>query len=443
MSVRCDVVVVGGGPAGLVTAALCARAGRSVTLFEKGDPAAFRVGETLGAEVGARLRELGAWEAMAPLLGEQAPFITVSAAWGGPDLDERSTMYHPLGAGWHVDRARFDLGLLEWARAEGVTVQTGTGLCAVTRAGGGFLVTPRHGTAAWGERLVDASGRGAPATVAFPERRWFSQDRQVAILARMKATAGADPGPGLYLEAVAEGFWYSAQMADGTFIAVLLTDSDVLVSLDKTKDERFASALSRTVHTALRVRGFELIGRPHVFRSDSGRLIPDRGPGWRAVGDAAMGTDPLGGAGVARSLKSALEAGADLDAPFDRARAEQRFSDYCDQRTEFYWMENRWPAAPFWARRRPVDGEGRPLYWKDVALTLAPDAMLAWAGATPPGAEAWLPRAALAVLRASLSQAPRVAHAAMAAMDAVAPIGHRRLLVGLQMLLSTGVLREV
>lgn len=441
MSERRDLVVIGGGPAGLAIAASCARQGRSVVLFERGDPHAFRVGETLGAEVGARLKELGAYEAMAPVLGAQAPFITVSSAWGSAELDERSTMFHPLGAGWHVDRTRFDLALLEWARSLGVDVRAEVGHCLVTRAQGGFLVTPRRGEPVWAERLLDASGRGAPATASLPERRWLAHDRQVAILGRFAPRDAIDPGPGLYLEAVEEGFWYSAQLADGTFIAVLLTDSDVLVTLGRTREERFRSALARTRHTAPRTRGFELVDRPHVFRSDSGRSIPDRGAGWRAVGDAAMSTDPLGGNGVARSLKSALEASADLDAPFDAARAEHRFSEYLDQRTEFYWLENRWPQAPFWARRRPVDRDGRALYWKSVPLELAPDDAITSVAPIPAAAEAWLPRSALAALQGALSSSsPVAAHQAMAIMHAVAPIGHRRLLIGLQWLLGAGVL---
>lgn len=441
MIARRDVVIVGGGPAGLAAGAVCARDGRSVTLLERGDPSEFRVGETLGAEVGARLRELGAWDAMAPILGAQAPFVSVLSSWGSDTPEERSTMFHPLGAGWHVDRARFDLGLLEWARAEGVDARTEVGGCVVAREGDGFLVTPRRGAPVWGRRLLDASGRGAPATTSFGERRWLAHDRQVAVLRRFRPGAHVDPGHGLTLEAVEEGFWYASQLADGTFLAVLITDADVLLGLGDSHEARFDRALHRTRHTAPRVAGFTPLGAAQTFRSDSGRLIPDRGDGWRAIGDAAMGTDPLGGNGVARALKGVREALSSLDAPYDDARAEQRFSDYLDQRTEFYWLEHRWPDAPFWARRRPVDADGRPLDWKQVALTLSPEALVRWRSDAPPAAEAWLPRAALAALRDATTAAVP-AHAAMRALTQVAPVGHRRLLVAMQWLLAAGVLSQ-
>lgn len=441
MSPRRDIVVVGGGPAGLAAGAILARDGRTVTVFERGDPRAFRVGETLGAEVGARLRELGAWPLMAPVLGEQAPFVTVSSAWGSDDLEERSTMFHPLGAGWHVDRSRFDRALLEWSLEAGADVRARCGTCAVTREGGGFLVTPRRGDAVWGHRLVDASGRGSPATRGLSGRRWLAHDRQVAILRVLRPTAGVDPGPGLTLEAVREGFWYSSQLANGDFLAVLITDADVLVSLGRTHDERFRHALARTRHTARRTEGFAPVGPARTYRADSGRLIPDRGDGWCALGDAAMATDPLGGNGVARALKSASTALAALHEPFDPARAEQRFSDYLDQRAEFYWIESRWPDAPFWARRRPVDLDGRPLDWKRVALSLSPASVLRWRQEPPCAAEAWLPRDALSALR-DATRAPTSAHVALRAVSEVAPLGARRLVVGVQWLLAQGTLAE-
>lgn len=442
MIARRDLVVVGGGPAGLAAAAVSARAGQTVTVLERGDPGDFRVGETLGAEVGARLRELGAWHAMAPVLGAQEPFVSVASAWGAEDLEERSTIFHPLGAGWHVDRACFDRGLLDWARSLGAEVRAKTGTCIVAREQEGFVVTPRRGDAVWARRLIDASGRGAPASAAVSTRRWLAHDRQVAILRTMRPGPGADPGPGLTLEAVEEGFWYASRLADGTFLAVLLTDADLLPTLGPTRDERFARALARTRHTSARARGSTPLGPTRTFRSDSGRLIPDRGDAWRALGDAALATDPLGGNGVARALKGVLEAGADLDAPFDPARAEQRFSDYLDQRAEFYWLEARWPGAPFWARRRPVDAEGAPLDWKKVELSLSPEDVIRWRREAPPAAEAWLPRAALLSLREA-SVEPVPAHQALSVIAAVAPIGHRRLLVGVQWLLAAGVLAQV
>src|SRR5215472_7781599 len=122
-----DVAVVGGGPAGLVTAALLARRRRRVVVFERSRYDAPRPGETLNPLVRASLEPIGAWEdvAASPDLG--VPLSGVHSAWGGEDLDWRSSMMHPLGNGLNVDRARFDACLASFAERAGATVVRGAG----------------------------------------------------------------------------------------------------------------------------------------------------------------------------------------------------------------------------------------------------------------------------------------------------------------------------
>ena len=88
-----DLVVVGGGPAGLAAATACAQRGLSVALFERRDESEMRVGETLGSEVGPCLEELGAWPAVAARLAQEPACSTVRAAWGSPDLTELSLIH--------------------------------------------------------------------------------------------------------------------------------------------------------------------------------------------------------------------------------------------------------------------------------------------------------------------------------------------------------------
>lgn len=434
---RCDVVVVGGGPAGSAAAATLVRNGLTAALFERRAKSDVRAGETLSAEVGPLLRELGAWDALAPHLALEEPCPIVRSAWGSDEVDARPSILHPLGAGWHVDRAAFDLALVSWVRSIGVHVEADTLSCAVSIENGGFLVRPRRGEPAWAQRLVDASGRGAPATSALGGRAWLSIDRQVAIVARLEGAS--DVGSGLLLEAVREGYWYSVPLSEGALIAVLVTDADVLLSLGRDRSERFSRALAGSVHTAARAAGRTLAGRPRVFRSDSGRLVPDRGEGWIAVGDAATAADPLAGDGIARALRSGLDAPAAFETAFDDALAERRFGDYLDRRAAYYLIEARWSEAPFWARRRPLGPGGTPLSWREVEVTLPPDTMISWARAPGPSAEAWLPPVALGALQSMLAR-PRPAHELMRSLREAAPLGDRRLLVALEWLLAEGVL---
>jgi flavin-dependent dehydrogenase len=435
-----DVVVVGGGPAGLAVAAALSRRGRSAVVLERTAYERVRPGETLDAETFPLLESLGAWDAVGEFLERQVPHRGVRSAWGDDTLEDRPSIYHPLGQGRHVQRARFDEALSTWAESAGVSVRKNAGTCMVRRAGGGFRVEPARGDAVEARFFVDASGRGAPASAKLRDRRWLGVDRQVALVTR--ARARVDLGFDLLLEAAETGWWYSVPQADGALVVALVTDADLMATDRAGLRERFDRALRATKHTAARCEpADEAI---HVARADSGLLIvPEQDDDWCAVGDAAMSGDPLAGNGVARALRGAVEAAPRIEA---RLRGEtppppsptplRRFWDYLDRRASYYEIEGRWPEAPFWARRRPGA-------WRSEPITLAPTALLRHGERQSPAAlasvEALLPPRAIASALAAV-EAPTAAHVVLAALREAAPLGDRRLLVGLQKLVAASAL---
>src|SRR5262249_12815583 len=141
----------------------------------------------------------------------------------------------------------------------------------------------------------------------------------------------------------------------------------------------------RTVHTAARVGDARLSGPVRAVRADSGLLWPDRGRGWRALGDAAMACDPLAGNGVVRALRSAIAGAAEIDRVLDGEHmaapdVQAELSAYLNRRASYYRSEFRWPNALFWARRSSPD-------WLRSPLTLPPTARLHWNGRQPDAAE--------------------------------------------------------
>jgi flavin-dependent dehydrogenase len=435
-----DVVVVGGGPAGLSVAGALQLRGHSVALFERTTYGGPRPGETLGGETFSLLAALGAWKSVEELVARQVPFRAIHAAWGSSDLEERATLLNAYGEGRHVDRARFDEALVGWAESVGVSVRRDAGTCTAKAVPGGFRVDPTRGEAAEGRYFVDASGRGAPAGAGLRDRRWLALDRQVALVGRMRTTD--EVGYDLLLESAEHGWWYSVPQPDGGLVVVLVTDADLVLRGDRAElPLRYRAALAATRHTSARCAGMELEPEIRVTRADSGRLLPDHGHGWCAVGDAAMAGDPLAGNGVPRALRGALEAVQRVDAELhgraaDESPNDRRFSEFLERRAEYYAVESRWADAPFWLRRRAVP-------WKESPITLDPTALLR-PGTAPSRAalapvELLLPPRAIASTLATVREATP-AHVALSALRAVAPLGDHRLLVGLQMLVATGAL---
>jgi 2-polyprenyl-6-methoxyphenol hydroxylase-like FAD-dependent oxidoreductase len=318
------------------------------------------------------------------------------------------------------------------------------GWCKVERCGDGFSVTARHAAAVHARFLVDASGRGAPATALLPDRpRWLSFDHMVAVVARL-TTPSAEPD--LLIETSEDGWWYSAPQPDGSLVVALMTDADLTpAGPRKELTARWRTALARTRHTAERIRTSTLTGAIHIVRAESGLLVSNCAPGFRAVGDAAMAFDPIAGNGVARALRSAVDAAGEIDAvlggsPMTESVPVGRFVADLDRRARYYLLESRWPDAPFWVRRRPPD-------WTNAPLTLSPSALLRWDG-TPPVRDAFARAETLLSRRAILAtlhllRTPQPAHAALRALRDHTPFGDRRLLVGLQLLLEHGLLTIV
>jgi flavin-dependent dehydrogenase len=436
-----DVVVIGGGPAGAMFAGTLAARGRSVVLIERTRYHAPRIGETVGGEVRALLNGMGGVALVS------RPFRGVRVAWGSSELADRSSIVHPFGEGDHVDRAQLDRDLAHWAGERGALLLTGSGACRIATDGVFFSAQPDGAEPVRGRFFVDASGRGAPAGALLRARRWIACDRQVALFARMVGRSEDHLEPELLLEAVEDGWWYSAPQPDGALVAVLVTDADLVRAKGhESVVERFSAGLARTVHTAHRARPLSPVGNIRVVRAETGALLPDRGPLWCAIGDAARAIDPLSGNGVARALRSALDAAESVDRSLDGEPTSPtsdagRLADDLDRRAGYHLLEPRWPEALFWRRRRP------PVDWKTAPLTIDPRQPLLRSIERPAldalaPVETLLPPRAVAAVCSALKD-ERPAHEVMSILRGAAPLPDRRLLVGLQLLVEQAVIVRV
>lgn len=391
------MAIVGGGPAGAVAALVLARRGVPVTVIEARAGPASRVGETLPPSLAPLLRNLGLEAGLEQdrQAGHHLRSQGNRACWGSPQPVESPFLARPEGAGWHVDRRRFEARLAEAAVQAGAEWRWGrraTVLPASSKGGGGKwrlaleTVEPRGigaarraGGSGTGRSpsaahldvdfIADATGRHSTMVRRLEVRR-LRYDRLVGISTVLAAAPGA-PAPledsYTLVEATPDGWWYSALLGGGRLAVALLGDGDLL---DRTLLARGGNpaawwrSLRRTAAaTRERVEAHgagEAATRLHVLPAESSRLDAIAGPGWLALGDAAAAYDPLSSHGVASAMGSGFYGGnaiADLLAGRTEASAayldvmQRAYGAYLDLVRERYAAERRWPDAPFWRRR--------------------------------------------------------------------------------------------
>ena len=356
-----DVCVIGGGPSGTAAALTLLRYTKHrVLLIESSRYEAARVGETVSAGVVPLLSYLGAnW-----VLDDETalPAFGTAGAWGSDQVIQRDFIYTGRGQGLHLDRRRFDRAMAACLRTFGSAPRSGTEVRELARHDSGWtlVLDGQAGPECLSARIiVDATGRQARVARRLGAERRVA-DRLAGLICHLELPAGASERTTL-VEAVPEGWWYTAPLPHGQAVAALMTDADLLRGLGVDGAEDFMARLFATRHISVRLAGARPRGHPRAFPAESHVLSQPCGYGWVAAGDAACAFDPLASLGIGYALSSGIQAGRIADGwlrgddslaqayPNDIAR---HVAHHAAQSREMYAAERRWPDAPFWLRRQ-------------------------------------------------------------------------------------------
>lgn len=301
---RCDVAVLGGGPAGSALAALLARAGRRPVLLERDRfPRRKVCGEFLSMEAQGLLARIGCAEsvrALGPAVIERSRFYTASG----------HAAEFPLGAAawglsrWALDPALFrhaqSCGALafEGANVAGAAVQDGSTRLEVDLGQPG--ARPRRVVLEAG-LVVDARGRppapagDGPFFIGYKRHHRPKPGHSLEDVLRGAVEVHLFPGGYCGLNAV-EG---------GAVNVCLLARSDWLAALESPQWDGVVEAMSsRSPSLRRRLEALVPEGPPSAVARV--RIPAPETPRSLALGDAAGMIAPLCGDGQAMALESAL-----------------------------------------------------------------------------------------------------------------------------------------
>ncbi|MCY0095743.1 tryptophan 7-halogenase [Hoeflea ulvae] len=351
---RVDVAIIGAGTAGAAAAAtLAPRA--SVVLLDRVAPPVWRIGETLPGAARRVLTTLGAWQRF-EAAGHGAAPLKVSR-WGSDEAVELDAFRDPDGAGWRIDRARFEADLRAGAVARGAILMAPVSVSGLYRGAQGWTVRLEGGDMIMARQIIDAGGRRSQLLRPFGQRRMV-MDRLACVYQRLRQRGEADPAT--YTQSTPEGWWYTALLPDGWRVIGFHGDSDQPVIRALMREGPIAAA-RRTAGLAQALGELDdgSVSKPQVCAANSA-AASSAGQGWLAAGDSAIALDPLSSQGLFNALVTGMEAGesalALLDGdetamPAHAARTGRIWQAYAGHHATYYGMERRWPDAPFWQRR--------------------------------------------------------------------------------------------
>ncbi len=319
---RCDVAVIGGGPAGSTISALLAGRGWHVETLEKDHHPRFHIGESLLPHSMPMLERLGVAGEV-----ERIGIRKYGAELLSPEDGRTRNVYFADALGeaqpyaYQVKRAEFDTILFRNAAAKGARVHEGVRVKRVDfRPGRTPLVhaEDRAGRAmTWEARfVVDASGRDTFLSTQLGGKRPNREHHSAAVFSHYTGVArqaGRDEG-NISVAWFEHGWFWMIPFKDGTMSVGAVCWPYYLQSRKTGLDEFLRDTIRLCPPIAERMREARALMPAQTAGNYSYRRMTMSGAGHIFVGDAFAFVDPVFSSGVHLALNSATLGAAVVDA---------------------------------------------------------------------------------------------------------------------------------
>jgi len=309
----CDVLVIGGGPAGSTIAALLAQQGRDVVLLEKERFPRFHIGESLlplnlplFARLGVadEIERIGVYKPGAEVVSDDHAWTTTFRFEDNP--------YLSVDYSYHVRRAEFDKLLLDNSRRLGATVLEGVRVTEIELgAKGDHRITalgPEGVPSAWVPRfLVDASGRDTLLLRHLGLKRVDKRNNTAAVFGHFRnVTRRSGSAEGMItMHLVQHGWFWMIPLPDEIMSVGLVGTASFFKTRTADLGSFFSRAVAASPSVAERMRNAEPTGPLVATANYSYASQRYAGDGYILIGDAAAFIDPLFSSGVMMAMSSA------------------------------------------------------------------------------------------------------------------------------------------
>jgi len=334
----CDVVVIGGGPAGSTTASMLAERGLSVVLLEKAHHPRFHIGESLLPANLPLLERLGVADEVRAIGMEKwgAEFIS---PWDGrrQEFEFAGAWDKSMPYAYQVRRSEFDAILIRRAGSLGAKVIEGCRVTDVEFGADGRVAAVQASTddgqqRSWRPRfLVDASGRDTFLGNRLRAKTRNKKHNSAAMYAHFSGArrhTGKREG-NISIFWFDHGWFWFIPLADGATSVGAVVWPSYLKSRKIPVREFFLHTIALCPPLAELLTDAELISEVEATGNYSYSCDRTHGDNYLLVGDAYAFIDPVFSSGVMLAMNSGMAAADTIDEcikdPARRPQALEKF----------------------------------------------------------------------------------------------------------------------
>ena len=326
-----DVAIIGGGPAGSIAAALLARAGRRVIVFERERFPRFHIGESLLPFSMKAFTRLGLHEKFlrAGFMKKFGGEIVGACSETGTKFYFKDGYRSQTDHAYQVTRGDFDKVLLDHAAECGAEVHEQTSVDRVEFSKEDVELGVRSNGSSHSIRaryVIDASGRTSVLGRQFKIKKTYDHLQKLSIFAHYDGVwraEGIDGTLTVLIRAIDRWFWLIPIAADRTSVGVVL-DSETFRKSKLSAGEFLDQALAQQPIIAKRMTNARRASEVYVEADFSYRSARLHGARWLLAGDAAGFIDPIFSSGVFLAVFSGELAADALNEVLDHSHKAKR-----------------------------------------------------------------------------------------------------------------------